>query len=77
MNLVTKSKSDVIEFDGFSTFNKKYNDIKANEKEEIFQAEVYFPWNENFLWNFSLIKEFFSTIKDKRWVMPLIHGYIN
>jgi hypothetical protein len=50
---------------------------EENEEEEKFRAEAYFPWNENFMWNYSLIKEFFSLVEDKRWVVPVIHGYIN
>lgn len=56
---------------------KKSEEKKDNISEEPFQANTYYPWNENFLWNYSLIKEFFSIVKDKRWVMPVIHGYIN
>ena len=63
----------------FTSFQKKFsnNTSKTSEEEETFQAETYFPWNENFMWNYWLIHEFFSIINDKRWVMPVIHGYIN
>lgn len=57
----------------------KYYLIIGSErvKQEGFHAEDYFPWNENFMWNYSLTKEFFSIVTDKRWVLPIIHGYIN
>lgn len=42
-----------------------------------FDYSKYFPWNEKFLWNYHLMKEFFSIIKDKRWVLPIIYGYIS
>ena len=53
--------------------------FQGNEKpkQEGFNAVNYYPWNENFLWNYSLIKEFFSIVDDKKWILPVIHGYIN
>lgn len=45
-------------------------------KREEFHAEDYYPWNENFLWNYSLINEFFSIVQDKKWILPVIHGYL-
>lgn len=73
-----KNKSDAKNAP-FSSFNNgKFVEIpKVENKKESFQAETYFPWNENFLWNYSLIKEFFSVVKDKQWVTPVIHGYVN
>jgi hypothetical protein len=76
--VLTKSSSDVVNAAAFTSFRDKLTETPGSDgKKESFQAETYFPWNENFLWNYTLIKEFFSVVQDKRWVMPVIHGYVN
>ncbi len=32
--------------------------------------------NEYFMWNYHLIEEFHQVIKNKRWIIPFIYGYI-
>lgn len=32
--------------------------------------------NEYFMWNYHLIEEFHQVIKNKRWIVPFIYGYI-
>ena len=29
------------------------------------------------MWNYFLVREFYASIKRKKWVMPVIHGYID
>jgi len=62
-----------------SSFNTSLYPNPVNERvsSEGFQAGDYYPWNETFMWNYHLLKEFFSIVSDKKWVLPIIHGYIN
>lgn len=36
-----------------------------------------YSWDEKFVWNFFLIQDFLSIVKNKKWIMPIVHGYIN
>jgi hypothetical protein len=36
-----------------------------------------YSWDEKFVWNFYLIKDLLPIIKFKKWILPLVHGYIN
>ena len=80
VNIQSKENDNDIEvssLNDYSPFNNYgYQQIERIKQEE-FHAEDYYPWNENFIWNYHLIKEFFPIITDKKWVLPLIHGYIN
>lgn len=74
-----ESEVDASEINEYSSFNTTNHIFQNSEriKSEGFHAEDYYPWNENFLWNYHLIKEFFSIVNDKKWVLPIIHGYVS
>lgn len=36
-----------------------------------------YSWDEKFVWNFYLVKDLLNIIKFKKWIMPVVHGYIN
>ena len=36
-----------------------------------------YSWDEKFVWNFYLIQDLLSIIKFKKWILPVVHGYIN
>lgn len=81
-NFLNKDKdseepSETNEFSSFVTTNLAFGGGTERPKIEEFHAEDYYPWNEKFQWNYYLIKEFFSLVKDKRWVLPIMHGYIH
>mmetsp|Transcript_38549 Transcript_38549/g.28414 ORF Transcript_38549/g.28414 Transcript_38549/m.28414 type:complete len:198 (-) Transcript_38549:913-1506(-) len=35
------------------------------------------PFDEQFVWNHYLIKEFYELIDNKKWIMPIIHGFVS
>jgi len=74
---ISKSKSDQMNFDGFTAFTNNIMRKDSEDSKPEFHAEDYYPWNEKYLWNYHLITDFFSKVNDKRWVLPIIHGYIN
>lgn len=37
-----------------------------------------YPWDEKFVWNYFLIKDFMNTQGiSQKWILPVIYGYIN
>lgn len=34
------------------------------------------PFETQLMWNYFLVREFYQTLKRHKWVMPVIHGYI-
>jgi hypothetical protein len=36
-----------------------------------------YSWDEKFVWNFYLVKDLLNIIKFKKWIIPVVHGYIN
>ena len=75
-DIESEFETDFIDHSSFAT-NLFQNPANEVSKQEGFHAEDYYPWNENFMWNYFLMKEFFSIVSDKKWVLPVIHGYIN
>ena len=47
-------------------------------KEDLghFLVEDYYPWKELYVWNFHLMKDFFPLVSEKKWMCPLVYGYI-
>ena len=35
------------------------------------------PWDNQMMWNYFLMRDFYGSIKRKKWCMPVIHGYID
>jgi len=35
-----------------------------------------YSWDEKFVWNFYLIEDLLKIIKNKKWIMPVVHGSI-
>ena len=70
-NTITKrefeSEIEGSEMNEYSSFNTNNHIFQNSDRLRVegFHAEDYYPWNENFLWNYHLIKEFFSIITDK------------
>lgn len=29
------------------------------------------------MWNYFLVRDFYDTVKRKKWVMPVIHGFVD
>ena len=40
------------------------------------QIYHYYPWKEMYVWNFYQNKEFNQIIKQKKFILPIIHGFI-
>ena len=72
-----ESENEPSDINPYSSFANLSSTNTAGIKHEGFQAEKYYPWNENYQWNYHLIKEFFSILDDKRWVLPIIYGYVS
>jgi phosphatidylinositol 3,5-bisphosphate 5-phosphatase len=36
-----------------------------------------YPWDEKFVWNFYLIEDLLKIVKNKKWILPVVHGYIS
>lgn len=75
-DIESEVETEFMDHSSFAT-NLFQNPTPEVNKQEGFHAEDYYPWNENFMWNYFLMKEFFSIVSDKKWVLPVIHGYIN
>ena len=57
---------EVSNLNDFTSFTNNFGfQTTERPKQEGFHAEDYYPWNENFIWNYNLIKEFFSIVTDK------------
>lgn len=41
------------------------------------ELKEFKPWDSQMMWNYFLVRDFYSTIKRKKWVMPVIRGYID
>ena len=35
------------------------------------------PWDNSMMWNYFLMRDFYEKIKRKKWVIPVIRGYID
>jgi|LauGreDrversion4_2_1035121.scaffolds.fasta_scaffold339296_2 hypothetical protein len=35
-----------------------------------------YSWDEKFVWNFYQIKEFVNLVYHKKWILPIVHGFI-
>lgn len=45
------------------------------ENEE--ELKDFKPWDNSMMWNYFLMRDFYESIKRKKWVMPIIRGYID
>lgn len=34
------------------------------------------PWDNSMMWNYFLSRDFYESIKRKKWIIPIIRGYI-
>ena len=41
------------------------------------KLKEYKPWDSQMMWNYFLIKDFYNSVKRKKWIMPLIHGFVD
>ena len=41
------------------------------------ELKEYKPWDNSMMWNYFLMREFYESIKRKKWIMPVIRGYID
>ena len=43
------------------------------------QAEIqeHKPWENHMMWNYFLVRDFYDIVKRKKWVMPVIHGFVD
>ena len=41
------------------------------------QIREHKPWQSQMMWNYFLVKEFYSIIRRKKWVVPVVHGSID
>ena len=39
-------------------------------------VDDYYPWKEMFVWNDYHMKEFYGVLQQKKWLMPMVYGYI-
>ena len=53
----------------------KNSDKQTKDKEE--ELTAFKPWDNQMMWNYFLIRDFYGSIKRKKWCMPVIHGYID
>lgn len=49
---------------------------RANSSPTKRKKDLY-SWDEKFVWNFYLIQDLLPLIKFKKWILPVVHGYIN
>ena len=40
------------------------------------QLKEHKPWDSQMMWNHFLIKDFYNSVKRKKWIMPITHGHI-
>lgn len=59
-----------------TTTNEFINNVNAMEKEDM-EMNGFKPWDNQMMWNSFLVRDFYSAIKRKKWVMPVVHGYID
>ncbi len=50
-----------------------------NENQDVAQRRKkdQYSWDEKFVWNFYLIQELLKIIKNKKWILPVVNGYIS
>ena len=53
----------------------KNSDKQTKDKEE--ELTAFKPWDNQMMWNYFLVRDFYGSIKRKKWCMPVIHGYID
>lgn len=53
--------------------NENFDMSNLSERREELRIKEY---SENFTWNYHLIYSFHLYVDNKRWIMPIIHGYI-
>lgn len=41
------------------------------------ELKEFKPWDSQMMWNYFLVRDFYTTLKRKKWVMPVIRGYID
>ena len=51
---------------------KDYSPTNPNDELQDFK-----PWDSQMMWNYFLVRDFYSCIKRKKWVMPVIQGFID
>lgn len=37
----------------------------------------YKPWDHSMMWNYFLMRDFYEAIRRKKWVLPVIRGFID
>ena len=55
------------------------NDKAEGDRTKIYtcsQSEPIKNYNEVFMWNYYIISEFHKLLKNRRWVLGFIHGYV-
>lgn len=68
VELVTEPNEDI---DNVHTDHIKNSIGPSKRKKDLYS------WDEKFVWNFYLLQDLLSLIKFKKWILPVVHGYIN
>ena len=73
MQAVRRLQSEKI--DGADIQNIINDNILHNK---IVRKKDLYSWDEKFVWNFYLMEEFMKSDKvNKKWILPIIHGFVN
>jgi SacI homology domain len=58
-------------FKGASSAMSRSENSPSKRKKDLYS------WDEKFVWNFYLLQDLLPIIKFKKWILPVVHGYIN
>lgn len=72
-NLKNSDSKHKKSFEKSSSFKDTNNYKSMDQAHQILYLESYFDF---FAWNHNLISDFNEKIANKRWILPIIHGYL-
>lgn len=61
----------------FDSPQRQRSNATSHEHSPQRRKKDMYSWDEKFVWNFYLIQDLLSIIKFKKWILPVVHGYIN
>ena len=50
------------------------NEYSSNPNDDM---KAYQPWDSQMMWNYFLVRDFYACLKRKKWIVPVIKGFID